>query len=129
MLSQERLTADGGEPDAYAAGFRVESPVPGVAPLVPRRVSAGALIETKLHAPAVRKEWVEREELIGYLAACATSRLVLVDARAGFGKTTLVAQWRSSPGGDQQFTWISLDRGDNDPAVVVCRQRADPGLP
>jgi LuxR family maltose regulon positive regulatory protein len=130
-LSQERLRADGGEPDAYAAGFRVESPVPGVAPLVPRRASAGALIETKLHAPAVRKEWVEREELIGYLAACATSRLVLVDAPAGFGKTTVVAQWRASMIEDRPFAWTSLDRGDDDPArlwmhVVSAVQRACP---
>ena len=53
------------------------------------------LIETKLHAPAARKEWVERQELIGYLAS-TKAKLVLVDAPAGFGKTTLAAQWRSS---------------------------------
>src|ERR1017187_9294427 len=61
-----------------------------------RRVSLDAPIEAKLHAPAARREWVEREELVGYLAG-VTARLVLVDAPAGFGKTTLVAQWRSSP--------------------------------
>ena len=53
------------------------------------------LIETKLHAPVARKEWVERQELIDYLAG-TRAKLILIDAPAGFGKTTLAAQWRSS---------------------------------
>jgi LuxR family transcriptional regulator, maltose regulon positive regulatory protein len=72
------------------------------------------LIETKLHAPVVRKEWLERQELIHYLAGTKV-RLTLVDAPAGFGKTTLVAQWRTSPADGRPFAWVSLDRGDNDP--------------
>ena len=84
------------------------------------------LIETKLHAPAVRKEWVERHELIQYLAG-ARARLTLVDAPAGFGKTTLVAQWRFSPVDGRPFSWVSLDRGDDDPSRlwwhVVCALR------
>ena len=98
---------------------------------MPQRASIGALIETKLHAPAVRKEWVQREELVGYLAGCASSRLVLVAAPAGFGKTTAVAQWRASMIEDRRFAWVSLDRGDDDPArlwwhVVSALQRACP---
>ncbi|HZI77746.1 MAG TPA: hypothetical protein VFD73_27645, partial [Gemmatimonadales bacterium] len=54
-----------------------------------------APIETKLHPPGVRAEWVERSVLIDELTQ-TTAKLVLVDAPAGFGKTTLVAQWRSS---------------------------------
>ena len=46
----------------------------------------------------------------------ATARLVLVDALAGFGKTTLVAQWRSSPAERRPFAWVSLDRADDDPS-------------
>ena len=60
-------------------------------------------METKLHAPSLRKEWVERAELVGYLAACAACRLVLVDAPAGCGKTTAVAQWRASMIEDRPF--------------------------
>ena len=90
--------------------------MPDVAPSSPQRASRGPLIETKLHAPAVRKEWVERDELVGYLAGCVTSRLLLVEAPAGFGKTTAVAQWRASMIDDRPFAWISLDRGDDDPA-------------
>ena len=75
---------------------------------------------------------MEREELVGYLAS-VTAKLVLVDAPAGSGKTTLVAQWRSSPAESRAFAWISLDPGDNDPArlwwhVVCALQRACPKL-
>jgi len=90
------------------------------------------LIETKLHAPVARKEWVERQELIDYLAA-TTAKLVLVDAPAGFGKTTFAAQWRSSASGSRSFAWVSLDRGDNDPSrlwwhVVSALHLACPGF-
>jgi LuxR family transcriptional regulator, maltose regulon positive regulatory protein len=72
------------------------------------------LIETKLHPPAARKEWVERPELVKYLDDAA-AKLILVAAPPGFGKTTLVAQWRSSPINHKPFAWVSLDRADNDP--------------
>ncbi len=94
------------------------------------RVDGHALLESKLHGPAARKEWVERGELAGFLAG-VTARLVLVAAPAGSGKTTLVAQWRSSPAESRPFAWVSLDPGDNDPArlwrhVVCALQRACP---
>jgi LuxR family maltose regulon positive regulatory protein len=89
-------------------------------------------IETKLHAPAARPDWVERPELVRRLAA-RTAKLVLVEAPAGFGKTTLVAQWRSASIERRTFAWLSLDRGDDDPArlwwhVVCSLQRACPAL-
>jgi LuxR family maltose regulon positive regulatory protein len=97
---------------------------------VPQRASGGTLIETKLHAPALREEWVQREDLVGYLAECS-SRLVLVAAPAGSGKTIAVAQWAASMIEDRPFAWVSLDRGDDDPArlwlhVVSALQRACP---
>jgi LuxR family maltose regulon positive regulatory protein len=88
------------------------------------------LIETKLHPPPARKEWVERPELIGHLAD-AEVKLILVAAPPGFGKTTLVAQWRSSPVNHKPFAWVSLDRADNDPGrlwwhLVAALRRACP---
>jgi LuxR family maltose regulon positive regulatory protein len=73
---------------------------------------------------------VERAGLIKELAH-TTARLVLVDAPAGFGKTTLVAQWRSSPAEKRPFAWVSLDRGDSDPGrlwsyIVSALTRACP---
>ena len=58
---------------------------------------------------------MERPELIRYLADAAV-KLILVAAPPGFGKTTLVAQWRSSPINHRPFAWVSLDRDDNDPS-------------
>jgi LuxR family transcriptional regulator, maltose regulon positive regulatory protein len=101
-------------------------------PLVSGQRGLEVLIETKLHAPAPRKEWVERLELARYLDRSA-AKLVLVSAPAGFGKTTLVAQWRAGSIGARPFAWVSLDRGDGDPGrlwwhVVSALQRGVPGF-
>jgi LuxR family maltose regulon positive regulatory protein len=49
--------------------------------------------------------------------------LTLVSAPAGFGKTTLLAEWLTAgpggptrPAGERLVAWLSLDRPDNDPA-------------
>ena len=89
-------------------------------------------METKLHAPSVRKEWVERRELVSVLAG-ADAKLVLVEAPAASGKTTLVAQWRASTSEDRPFAWVSLDDGDDDLGrlwwyLVHALRRACPGF-
>jgi ATP/maltotriose-dependent transcriptional regulator MalT len=95
-------------------------------------MDAGVLLETKLRAPRVREEWVERAELVQYLAS-STAKLILVDAPAGFGKSTLVAQWRAFAGQSRKFAWVSVDAGDNDAArlwwyIGWALQRACPEL-
>jgi LuxR family maltose regulon positive regulatory protein len=90
------------------------------------------LLETKLEAPRARPEWVERTGLVARLTAL-TPRLLLVEAPAGYGKTTLVAQWRLSLAKRRRFAWITLDAGDNDPGrlwwqVAAALQRACPGF-
>jgi LuxR family maltose regulon positive regulatory protein len=106
-----------------------ESVRPAVA-LTSRRRRFGPPIEAKLHSPTARREWVPRPELVGHLTS-VTARLVLVDAPAGFGKTTLVAQWHLSPAERRPFAWVSLDSGDHDPGrlwwhVVSALDRACP---
>jgi LuxR family maltose regulon positive regulatory protein len=73
---------------------------------------------------------MERGELVDYLAG-APARLLLVNAPAGFGKTTLIAQWHSSAAESRAFAWISLDPEDDDPGrlwrdVAYAVQRACP---
>ncbi len=92
----------------------------------------GMPMETKLHAPSLRKEWVERRALLSVLAGTA-AKLVLIEAPAGFGKTTLAAQWRASASEERRFAWVSLDRGDDDPGrlwwyIAHALQRACPDL-
>ncbi len=43
-----------------------------------------------------------------------TGNLTLISAPAGFGKTTLLSQWVGHL--NRPVAWVSLDRGDNDPA-------------
>lgn len=48
----------------------------------------------------------------------AEAALTLLSAPAGFGKTTLLAEWLATgPADGRSRAWLSLDRRDNDPAV------------
>lgn len=76
------------------------------------------LVATKLFVPTLREGVVERRRLSERLERGATSKLTLISAPAGFGKTTLVAAWlatRSS--GAQAVAWLSLDQTDNEPTT------------
>ncbi len=45
-------------------------------------------------------------------------KLTLVSAPAGFGKTTLLAEWHAAtPASELPAAWVSLDQSDNDPAL------------
>ena len=74
------------------------------------------LLATKLHVPALRHELISRAGLVKALSAGGSRKLTLLDAPAGWGKTTLLAQWVTNEQGHHQFAWLSLDRADNDPA-------------
>ena len=73
------------------------------------------LLATKLHAPATRGQLVHRGALIEALSAGRQRKLTLLSAPAGWGKTTLLAQWVQGLPPDQSFGWLSLDSSDNDP--------------
>ncbi len=71
-----------------------------------------ALITTKLGVQARGTRHVERQRLRARLDAATEARLVLVSAPAGFGKSTLLADWLGR--GDARGAWLSLDARDND---------------
>jgi ATP/maltotriose-dependent transcriptional regulator MalT len=73
------------------------------------------LAATKLHIPALRPGHLHRVELVGVLIAHAQSRVALVAAAPGSGKTSLLSEWYSDPRDCRPFAWISLDTADNDP--------------
>ena len=74
------------------------------------------VLVTKLFIPATRPELVPRPRLIERLNGCIHCKLTLVSAPAGFGKTTVVAEWlqKISIASKSHFAWLSLDEGDND---------------
>ncbi len=81
---------------------------------------AGPLLETKLYVPASRSGLVPRPRLSQRLQRGLGCKLMLVSAPAGFGKTTLLAEWLDSPvgsGPERATAWLSLDQNDNDPAT------------
>ncbi|MDY6878351.1 MAG: LuxR C-terminal-related transcriptional regulator [Chloroflexota bacterium] len=89
------------------------------------------LLQTKLYVPPPRPDLVPRSHLIERLNAGLHRKLTLVSAPAGFGKTTLVAEWASAIG--RPVGWLSLDKGDNDPArfwryVVAALQTMEPAI-
>ncbi len=72
------------------------------------------ILATKLYIPPPRPGVVLRPRLIERLNEGLDRKLTLVSAPAGFGKTTLISEWVA--GCQRPAAWLSLDRGDNDPA-------------
>ena len=80
-------------------------------------VAASPLLETKLYLPQWRSGLVRRPRLIERLDQGIEGKLTLVSAPAGFGKTTLLAEWlAATQAGERAAAWLSLDQSDNDPA-------------
>src|SRR5215475_13020023 len=76
------------------------------------------LLTTKLHIPQARRDLVPRPHLFARLNQGLSSKLTLVSAPAGFGKTTLVSTWLATRNAQQELppaAWVALDAGDNDP--------------
>ena len=79
--------------------------------------SGPVLLATKLRPPAVRDQVVARERLLEPLRAGSGLRLSLVACPAGYGKTTLLAEWREAEAARKPVAWLTLDEGDDDPVV------------
>ena len=90
-----------------------ESPELPVASAV--SASVNSLLESKLHRPPTRADWVQRARLLDQVDRAVHHPVTLVAAPAGFGKTTLVAQWVTSSRAPSFAAWLTLDADDNDP--------------
>jgi LuxR family maltose regulon positive regulatory protein len=60
---------------------------------------------------------VPRTTLVQHLLASQATPFVCVVAPAGYGKTTLLAQWAARKG--DRVAWVSVDPRDNDPVVLL----------
>jgi LuxR family transcriptional regulator, maltose regulon positive regulatory protein len=97
------------------------------------RPEPGVLLATKLHVPELRQKLISRTGLVDALSAGHDHKLTLLDAPAGWGKTTLLAEWIACDQERHRFAWVSLDPADNDPVrfwtyVVAALQKANPGI-
>jgi LuxR family maltose regulon positive regulatory protein len=89
------------------------------------------VLASKLYIPQPRPRLVLRPRLIDRLEEGQQSRLTLVSAPAGFGKSTLLSEWVA--GGHRPVAWLSLDEGDADPFrflayLVAALQTIAPGI-
>ena len=96
--------------------------------------ASGPLLQTKLYIHKPRRGQVGRRRLLERLRRGTDSKLTLLSAPAGFGKTTLLAEWLDDPAADERSTaWLSLDPGDSQalsfwPYVIAALQTVAPGV-
>src|SRR5438132_5352858 len=76
-----------------------------------------AVFAGKVKPPTVRPGVVTRSALVTRLRRSDVTQTVLVIAPAGYGKTTLLAQWAAAE--TRPVAWMSVDTRDNDPFVFL----------
>ena len=92
------------------------------------------LLETKLYIPRPRRGVVGRPRLIDQLGRGIDGKLTLISAPAGFGKTTLLAEWLAAPSDDERSSaWLSIDNSDDQPTtfwsfVIAALRTVAPGV-
>lgn len=75
------------------------------------------ILTTKLNPPLIRSDILDRPQLLAQLERDIRRPLTLITAPAGYGKSTLAAQWleaSSLPG-----VWVSLDEADSSPRTFL----------
>ncbi|KPL74598.1 hypothetical protein AC812_12455 [Bellilinea caldifistulae] len=91
------------------------------------------LIATKFFPLPSPGKQLKRQGLISRMEEGLAARhpLILISAPAGYGKSTLVAEWREST--QRTITWLSLDDSDNEPSrflvyLIAALQNADKSI-
>ena len=76
-----------------------------------------------LSIPRLRPDRVRRSRLVERLERGAAGRLVLVEAPAGFGKTTLISDWLAET--RRPYAWVSVEQGLSEQgAFLACLEAA-----
>jgi ATP/maltotriose-dependent transcriptional regulator MalT len=120
----EDLLLAGAGPRTSGTGPRTSAP-PATAPPTPA---------TKFRPPRRPRAQVLRHRLIDVLRAGEGRRLTVIHAPAGYGKTTLAAQWAVELGRDGvTVAWLTVDDNDNNLVwflanLVEAIRRADSGV-
>ncbi|HSG16477.1 MAG TPA: LuxR C-terminal-related transcriptional regulator [Anaerolineae bacterium] len=75
-------------------------------------MAADFLLQTKFYIPSPPAGYVPRQRLVECLEQGLGGKLILISAPAGFGKTTLLAEWLAE--NNFPAAWLSLEKDDND---------------
>lgn len=75
------------------------------------------LLRSKLSMPRVGRGLVPRPRVVDLFATSEVTRLVVLSAPPGFGKTSAVIDWLQADG--RTAAWLSLDEADNDAGRIV----------
>ncbi|HSG45141.1 MAG TPA: BTAD domain-containing putative transcriptional regulator [Anaerolineales bacterium] len=75
------------------------------------------LLRTKFLVPRARPDLLPRPRLLDWLDANLDKRLALLSAPAGYGKTTLLADYINAS--SRPYAWYQLDAQDSDPTVFL----------
>src|SRR5919109_1977819 len=88
-----------------------------------------SIADSKIHRPLDRPGTELRTALVDRLLARPDVPVISVVAPPGYGKTTLLAQWaREVERTGRRVAWLSVDRDDKDPAVLLANIVAALGL-
>lgn len=78
------------------------------------------LIVAKVEPPIWLGDQIRRDELLGRLDEALARRLTVIHAPAGYGKTSLLSQWRRHLQGSQvEIAWLTLEADDADPSRLA----------
>src|SRR3954468_22339028 len=83
-----------------------------------RPATPATQIDVKKHISLPLPAWVSRPRQVRLLTSGRDARLVLVSAPAGFGKSTLVTEWRVAADETRPFAWVALEPAHNDPVSL-----------
>ena len=79
---------------------------------VPEAALSSPILQTRLRIPPLRAQLVQRPQLMALIEQALESKLLLLSAPAGYGKTTLLSAWAHAS--SRPVAWFSLDAVDND---------------
>ena len=79
-----------------------------------RRAQYPPSAPTRFRPPTFTRPTVPRQRILDRLGSGPRPKLVLIHAPAGYGKSTLAAQWaKTLAGQDVQTAWLAIDSDDN----------------
>jgi DNA-binding SARP family transcriptional activator len=102
-----------------------------VSPLLLTASDRAPVIRSKIQPPPVRTSTLARARLLDRLNDFVRSRLTLIAAEAGYGKTTLLADFSSRA--SVRCLWYKLDPTDSDPItwtnyLIAAAREVDPAF-